>query len=97
MNDSKNGSTGALVQKLELLSVQMEKMQIAEYIELVRNPWRMVGVNLLSGLARGLGMAVGFTLLGALLIYFLRRLVVLNLPWLSDFIADIVQMVVSKY
>jgi len=59
----------------------------------MKRPARMLWINFLAGLARGLGMAVGFTLLGALVLYFLQKAVMLNLPLISDFIAEIIRMV----
>ena len=56
----------------------------------------MVRVNF-RGPGRGLGMAVGFTLLGALVIYLLQRLVLLKLPLISDFIAQLVRLVLEKF
>ena len=47
-------------------------------------------------MARGVGIAVGFTILGAIVLYFLRKLVMLNLPLIGDFIAEIVRMVQSN-
>lgn len=82
-----------LEDKVEEITLAMEKIKIAEYVEYLNNIRRMLFINFLAGIARGLGMAVGFTLLGALLIYILRRIVLLNLPLIGDFIAEIVQLV----
>jgi len=76
-----------------LLAENMEKMKLAEYVKLLDNPWRLLYVNFIAGLARGLGVAVGFSVLGALLLIVLKRLVLLNLPWIGGIIAEIVQMV----
>lgn len=86
----------ALKEKIEELSLNIERMKLAEYVELLNKPGRLLFVNFISGVARGLGIAVGFTLLGALVLFFLQRLVVLNLPVLSDFIAEIVRLVQSQ-
>ena len=64
-----------------------------EYVEFLNNKRRMLYTNFLAGIARGLGMAVGFTILGAILVYLLKQVVFLNLPLISDFIANIVQLV----
>ncbi|MGI6144273.1 MAG: hypothetical protein GX092_08030 [Clostridia bacterium] len=82
-----------LENKVAELSMAMEKVKIAEYVEYLNNTWRMLYTNFIAGIARGLGMAVGFTILGALLIYLLRQIVLLNLPLIGDFIAEIVQLV----
>lgn len=79
--------------KIKDLASAMEKMKFAEYVEYINNPKKMLATNFLAGIARGLGMAVGFTILGALLLYFLRQLVLLNLPLIGDLIAQIVELV----
>jgi hypothetical protein len=95
-----NGSQSQLLQVLQKkitdLAVSMEKMKLAEYIQLLDNPWRLMYVNFIAGLARGVGIAVGFTILGAVIIYFLKKLVVLHLPWIGNLIAEIVKMVQLK-
>lgn len=83
----------SLDSKVKDLAAAMEKMKFAEYVEYINNPKKMLATNFLAGIARGLGMAVGFTILGALLLYVLRQLVLLNLPLIGDFIADIVELV----
>lgn len=82
-----------LRQKVSELSLNLEKMKLAEYVELLNNPWRLLWVNFISGIARGLGIAIGFAILGAIIILILQRLVELNLPVIGGFIADIVQIV----
>lgn len=83
----------SLKEKIEKLAVSIEKMKLAEYVKLLESPRRLLFINFIAGLARGLGMAVGFTLLGAIVLYILQRLVILNLPFISDIIADIVRLV----
>lgn len=85
-----------LERKIEELGLAMEKMKLAEYVELLRQPTRLLYLNFLAGIARGLGMAIGFALLGALLIYALRRLAILNLPLIGSFIAELVKIVQSQ-
>lgn len=85
-----------LQEKITDLAVKMEKMKLAEYVELLDQPWRLMYINFLAGLGRGVGIAIGFTVLGAVLLYFLKYLVMLNLPWIGGFIAEIVRMVQLK-
>ncbi len=91
--DKDNKNFKLLEEKLSKLAYTLEKAQISEYVSLLENPKKLLYLNFLTGVARGLGMAVGFTLLGALAIYILQKIVFLNLPVISDFIADIVRMV----
>ena len=83
----------SLENKVEKLALTMEKVKIGEYVEYLNSTKKMLYTNFLAGIARGLGMAVGFTILGALLIYLMRQMVMLNLPLIGDFIADIVELV----
>lgn len=44
------------------------------------------------GIAKGVGIAIGFTLLGAIIIYFLQKLVMMNLPVIGAFVRDIMNI-----
>lgn len=79
--------------KLDRIAIALEKTRVAEYIELINNRKRFFYINFIQGLVRGFGMAVGFTALGALFIYFLKVLIKLNIPLIGDFITDIVKIV----
>ncbi|MDT3426481.1 hypothetical protein J2Z22_002007 [Paenibacillus forsythiae] len=72
---------------------RMEKSRISEYLELLHSPWRLIWLNVLSGTARGVGIAIGFTFFAATIIYVLQVLGALNLPIIGDYIADIVRIV----
>lgn len=82
-----------LEEKVMLLLRNLEEMDVKEYIELRNNPWRMIYVNFMGGVVRGFGMAVGFTLLGAFVLYILKQMAILNLPLISNWIAEIVRLV----
>lgn len=86
----------SLRQKVSELAVNMEKMKLAEYVDLLHSPWRLLWVNFVSGISRGLGIAIGFALLGALIIYILQRLVALNIPVIGEFVAQIVAIVQQR-
>lgn len=90
-----NAQISKLKAKIEELSDTMEKAHISEYLSYSKNTKRSVFHSFLGGLARGLGIAVGFSLLGALLILILQEIAMANLPGLSKFIADLVKMVQS--
>lgn len=82
-----------LTTRVEEMGDRIQKMNVAEYIELVRSPRYMIYINFISGLARGLGVAVGATVLGALVLMLLFRLADLNVPVIGFFIAKIVKIV----
>lgn len=82
-----------LIMELQKLSRDLEKFNLAEYMELLNNPRRYLLVNFAGGIARGLGIAIGATLLAAVVFYILQRVVVLNLPIIGDFIAELIKIV----
>ena len=50
--------------------------------------------NSVSGIAKGIG--IGFTILAAILLIILQKIVTLNIPVIGDYIADIIKIVESK-
>lgn len=85
-----------LIDKASQLMSGLEKSAIAEYMQYINNPRRVIFFNFLAGLSRGFGMAVGFTLLGAMFIYALSSVVSWNLPVIGQYIADIVKIVMQR-
>lgn len=87
----------------ELLALQMEKLvrhfealRIADYMELLERPFRLIAINFVAGLSRGFGIAIGATLIFALMLEFLRRLIMLNIPGIGGFIAELIRIVEMK-
>ena len=92
MNMRRKKAMCGLGKRLNELSLMLEKLKLAEYLAHLNNIKRMIWVNFLGGLARGFGIAVGFTLLGALVIYLLQQSFLNNLPVIGKVIADIVEI-----
>lgn len=85
--------TRFLSDQIQRLAIQMERANFAEYVQLMQRPRRLIFLNFISGTARGVGIAIGFTVVAAVILYVLQKLTVLNLPIIGDFIADIVRIV----
>lgn len=79
--------------KLDRIAVNMEKFKLVDYVYYLEHPRKMLFANFLGGIARGFGIAVGFTLLGAVLIYVLQAIVMWKLPVIGKVISDIVSIV----
>lgn len=86
-------SLAALDKRLQHIASEMERTHIAEYVDLLNRPFSLIWRNLLSGVARGVGIAIGFTFFAATILYVLQILGALNLPIIGDYIADIVRIV----
>lgn len=89
----RNRGLEKLVARLDKLSVILERMNLNEYIAYLSSPKRMIWRSLLLGIARGVGSAIGFTILGAAVFILLKNLADQNLPVIGDFIARILELV----
>lgn len=86
----------SLEQKIDFLNARMTQMRFAEYVAMWENPRRMFFINLISGMGRGLGYGIGFAFLTGVAIFLLQKLIAANLPYISDWLATIIQLVDQK-
>lgn len=70
-----------------------EKREIHDLIYVLGSKKEILRRNLLAGLARGIGGGIGFTIITAIIIFFLQRIVRLNIPVLGEYINDIIEIV----
>lgn len=75
--------------QVTLLADTLEKMHLAEYIAYLNRPGRLLLFNFMIGLVRGLGTALGAGILAGVAYILLKRIVVLNLPVIGGFIAEL--------
>ena len=78
---------------IERLLRFLEKKQIEQLIDILGTKKEIIKRNFLAGIFRGMGFGIGVTIVTAVIIYFLQRLVRLNLPGIGIFINDIVEIV----
>jgi len=83
-------------EQIKHVAKQMERVQISDYIQLMNRPWKLIYNNLLGGLARGVGIAIGVTIFTSTIIYLLQLLGALNLPIIGDYIAKLIEVVQSE-
>lgn len=81
--------------KEQFLIDAMERARLAEYAMYFEKPWRLLGMNFLIGLARGLGTTIGLALVLALLVYIAQEIISANLPGISQWLADLLGLVQS--
>ena len=81
------------IRQIDRWIAAMERLRLSDYVRYVDDRRRMFWSNFWGGVARGVGMAVGFTILGALLVLILRDLAQRNLPLIGDMLAQIMSVV----
>ena len=82
-----------LLERLEKVVQRMELIHLEAYLRYVKNWRKRLFVDFLSGIVRGIGFSIGFSVLGALLIYILRNMALANLPVIGRFLAEVVRIV----
>ena len=85
-----------VLDQLELLVGRLERMRLEEYLRFVQDKRRFFRVNFWAGVARGLGAAVGFTILGAALVVILQQIATRNIPLIGDFLAQLLRVVQER-
>lgn len=81
---------------IEKLMGTLERMRLDEYIEHVSNRKRLVWLNLLQGMLRGVGFSFGFTVLGAVMIVLFKNILSDNIPLIGGFIAEVIHEIEAR-
>jgi len=85
-----------LIRRTEHLVQRLEMLHLDAFLRYVHHWKRRLFFDFLSGIARGLGFSIGFSILGALLLYILRNIALSNLPVIGRFLAELVRIVESN-
>lgn len=70
-----------------------ERALFTEYVEYLQNRRNLLFTNFLAGMVRGMGFAVGFSILGAVVLRIVQQLALSNLPGIGEFFAEVVRIV----
>lgn len=82
-----------LNRNIEKLVELLESKNIEEMIYILGNKKEIIKRNFIAGIFRGIGIGIGVTVVTALIIYVLQKIVRLNLPIIGKYIYDIVEIV----
>lgn len=82
-----------LKKQIEKINQKLEEVKIKEYVILMNDTKKLLWRNFISGIAKGIGMAIGFTILGAIVLIILRNIVLLNIPVIGRYLKDILDIV----
>jgi|SRR3989339_1608763 len=88
-----------LIEKIVARTKNMALSEWNEVISFVRRPWRLLIVNFMIGLIRGIGFLLGMTIVGAAVLAALLtvskpmidKLLQLDIPGLSKWLAHLIQ------
>lgn len=82
-----------LQKSLDKLIGMLQDMNIHDTIYIIGSKKEILKRNFLAGIARGIGGGIGFTIITAVIIYFLQKIVRLNIPVIGKYINDIIEIV----
>ncbi len=85
--------TAWMANKLDEHIMTLESLHLPDYVRFLEDRRRFYRMHLVGGIVRGFGTAIGFTVLGAVLVWLLQDLAQRNLPVIGDFLAEIVEVV----
>ena len=92
-NKIKNKKIEILNKSINNLIEIFQKSNIEEWTYILGNRKEIIKRNLIAGIFRGVGIGIGVTIITAILIVLLQRIVALNIPIIGEYIADIVEIV----
>jgi len=87
-NDEKKQLT--IIEKLVSI---LQKGNLQEIVYIMGSKKEIIKRNFIAGISRGVGIGIGVSIVSAMLISFLQRIVTLNIPILGEYISDIVSIV----
>ncbi|MBR3928573.1 MAG: hypothetical protein IKJ65_06160 [Clostridia bacterium] len=82
-----------LFDKIERLSMTLERMQLDKYLAFVSDKKRMLIMAFLGGMARGVGFMFGFSTIGAIAVYILIHVILRNIPGIGEFLTEVLNEV----
>lgn len=75
------------------LNYVLNKNKVLDLVELAGNTKKFLIRNFTSGIIKGIGIGIGFSIITAIIIYILQKIIKLNIPVISKYISDIVNIV----
>lgn len=85
-----------LDERTERLISAVERLRLGEFVRFESDRKRRLADAFWQGVFRGLGIFVGFSILGALTIFILQAIARQNLPLIGDFVAKVILLVESR-
>ena len=76
----------------ELLLQRLDNAGLTEYVKLSQKTGRILWLNFLSGIARGLGFSIGASLVLAVVYKIVARIISMNIPYLTELLQQIMSM-----
>ncbi len=90
-------TTEQKVSQIEKLADRLERMRVGEYLNNLNKTSRLIWLNLISGIARGVGLTIGATLVIAIIFKVISMLINLNVPYLSEMMKEVQDILQARH
>ncbi len=79
--------------RLERLLERLDNSGVSAFVRLSQNTWKILWLNFLSGIARGLGFTVGTAVVLAIAYKIIAQLISMNIPYLTEMLTNLIDMI----
>jgi len=81
------------IQQLDALVSRLENSGIAEYVKLSQRTGKILWLNFISGIARGLGFTIGASIVLAVVCKIISYIISMNIPYLTELLRELMETV----
>ena len=81
------------IEQIDNLNKKLTQSNLIEISQLIGDRKKLLMINLIAGISKGIGIGIGVTVITAILVFLLQKIVTLNIPIIGEYIADIVEIV----
>ncbi len=85
------------ITQLEKLADRLERMRFGDYVTNLNKTSRLIWLNLVAGISRGVGLTIGATLVIAIIFKIISAVISMNVPYLSPMLQEVKQTLESRY
>ena len=85
-----------LLFELTKINNKLYEGKILDIAEILGDTRKMFFRNFTSGILRGIGIGIGFSIITGIIVYILQKIIRLNIPIVSKYVADIIEIVQKK-
>lgn len=79
--------------KIDNINDRLLKNNLIDISEIVGSRYELLKRNLISGIFKGMGIGIGFTIITAVIVIIMQKIVKLNIPIIGEYVSDIVEIV----
>lgn len=91
--EAENAELNRHIKELDKLLQRLDNSGVHQYVKLSQRTGKILWLNFISGVARGLGFTVGTAIVLAIVYKILSTLISMNIPYLTEMLLELVELV----